>query len=73
MTALYSIKKGSTVVVKQLPVGTNKIQMIRIGITEGQMVFCLERLPGGTIIVQKNRQEIAIGADLAKQIVVEQV
>jgi ferrous iron transport protein A len=39
-----------------------------LGITIGSKVTCLVRLPGGTIILQKNRQEIAIGYDLAKKI-----
>jgi Fe2+ transport system protein FeoA len=28
----------------------------------------MERLPGGTVVLQRNRQEIAIGYDLAKKI-----
>ncbi len=52
----------------QLPSGNIKVQLIRIGISVGDKVFCLERLPGGTIVIQKNRQEIAIGYDLARQI-----
>jgi Fe2+ transport system protein FeoA len=33
-------------------------------------VKCLERLPGGTIVLQKNRQQIALGHKLARQVVV---
>ncbi len=65
---LATVKKGSYVIINSLPSGLLKIQLIRIGISEGDKVYCLERLPGGTIVLQKNRQEIAIGFELAKQI-----
>lgn len=67
---LDKVKKGTFITIITLPTGVVKVQLIRIGITEGDKVFCLERLPGGTIILQKNRQEIAIGYELAKQIIV---
>ena len=62
--------KGTYLTITTLPAGMFKIQLLRIGLSEGEKVSCLERLPGGTIIVQKNRQEIAIGYDLAKEIFV---
>ncbi len=65
---LDKTKKGNMVTVLNLPDGDLKSQFIRLGITEGSSVKVYERLPGGTIVLQKNRQEIAIGADLAKQI-----
>ena len=60
--------KGSFFKIIKLPAGFHKAQLIRIGLCEGDKLFCMQRLPGGTIIVQKNRQEIAIGFDLAKHI-----
>ncbi|GMU85696.1 MAG: hypothetical protein AMXMBFR48_09380 [Ignavibacteriales bacterium] len=65
---LDQVKKGNFITIMHLPSGNIKVQLIRIGISEGDKVFCLERLPGGTIVIQKNRQEIAIGYDLARQI-----
>jgi Fe2+ transport system protein FeoA len=53
-----------------VPDGTVRAQFIRLGISEGERVKCLERLPGGTIVLQKNRQQIALGHKLAKQVVV---
>jgi ferrous iron transport protein A len=47
-----------------------RAQFIRIGISEGERIKCIERLPGGTIVIQKNRQQIAIGHLLATQILV---
>lgn len=65
---LDKIKKGMQVTIHSLPDGITKAQLIRLGITTGAKVVCLHRLPGGTIVLQKNRQEIAIGYDLAKKI-----
>jgi ferrous iron transport protein A len=65
---LDKIKKGMQVTIHSLPDGITKSQLIRLGITTGAKVVCLQRLPGGTIVLQKNRQEIAIGFDLAKKI-----
>ena len=60
--------KGSPLVILNLPSEEIKTHLIRMGICEGDTVNCLERLPGGTIVIQKNRQEIAVGYDLAKKI-----
>lgn len=65
---LDKAKKGTPVTILNLPEGEIKVKLIRLGISEGDTVHCLERLPGGTMVIQKNRQEIAIGFDLAKKI-----
>ena len=68
--SLSSSKTGQHLKIVSVPHGTLKAQFVRLGIHEGEKVKCLERLPGGTIVVQKNRQQIAIGHQLAKQIMV---
>jgi ferrous iron transport protein A len=70
LLSLFDAKKGDTVKIVNLPVGLARSQFIRFGIMEGDIVKCLERLPGGTILIQKSRQEIAIGIQLAKNIIV---
>lgn len=67
-STLDKAKKGTAVTIIKLPTGNIRVQLIRLGITEGDTIKCIERLPGGTIVVQKNRQEIAVGYDLAKKI-----
>jgi len=67
---LSKIKPGTYVTVVTIPGGFYKAQFIRFGIIEGEKIFCLTRLPGGTLIIQKNRQEIAIGPALSAQILV---
>jgi len=65
-------KKGTQVIIIKIPEGNYKAQLIRMGISEGDTLTCLQRLPGGTVVVQKSRQEIAIGFDLAKKIKITQ-
>ena len=65
---LDKVKKGKFLTILSLPVDDYKIQLIRLGLSEGESVKCIERLPGGTIVIQKNRQEIAIGYELARKI-----
>jgi Fe2+ transport system protein FeoA len=68
--SLSEVKRGNFIKILHLPSGLVRTQMIRFGIIEGEIIKCLERLPGGTILIQKNRQEIAIGLELAKKIIV---
>lgn|GEM_PF-546571 len=69
---LDSARKGKYFTVMALPHGVLKVQLIRFGISEGDRIFCLERLPGGTVVIQKNRQEIALGYELASQILISE-
>ena len=68
--ALDQITKGSTLIVIDVPEGRSRERLIRLGILSGQRIKCIEKLPGGTVVIEKNRQEIAIGATLAKTILV---
>jgi Fe2+ transport system protein FeoA len=63
--------KGTRLRIVSVPEGRGRTQLIRLGIMSGEVVRCIERLPGGTIVIEKNRQEIAIGASLARTIVVD--
>ncbi len=66
--SLYTAIKGQWLRIKNVPKGTINAQFVRLGIHEGEKVMCLERLPGGTIILEKRRRQIAIGHELAKKI-----
>jgi Fe2+ transport system protein FeoA len=68
---LSKIKSGASVTIVTMPAGTFRAQFIRFGITEGEEIICVTRLPGGTLIIQKNRQEIAIGPALSARILVQ--
>jgi len=67
---LHTIPKGSRVLIVEVPEGKGKSQLIRLGILKGEFIKCLERLPGGTMVIEKNRREVAIGMTLAKTIFV---
>jgi Fe2+ transport system protein FeoA len=67
---LHRVTKGSRLVIIDIPEGRAKSQLIRLGVVRGEFIRCLERLPGGTVVIQKHRQEIAIGVALARSILV---
>ena len=67
---LHQVTKGSRLVILDIPEGRARSQLIRLGVVKGEFIRCLERLPGGTIVIQKHRQEIAIGGTLARTILV---
>lgn len=70
MKSLLSTKAGTWVRIISLPLDILGAKFVRLGITPGSKVKCIERLPGGTIVIQKNRQQVAIGHTLAEQIIV---
>jgi len=67
-TTLDKVEKGQKFVIDKLPDDDYKLQLIRFGIAEGEKVTCLDKILGGTIILKKNRLEIALGSELAKKI-----
>lgn len=58
--------------IDRLPTGDIRSQFIRLGLVEGAVVFCLEKLPGGTIVLEFSRQEVALSGDLARSITITQ-
>jgi ferrous iron transport protein A len=70
---LHKVQKGSRLVIVEIPEGRSRSQLIRLGVVKGEFIRCLERLPGGTVVIQKHRQEIAIGVTLARTILVAYV
>lgn len=70
---LDKAKKGSKVKILNINDKEIKSQAIRIGLYEGAVFLCSERLPGGPVILQNKLQEIAIGRGLATNIVIEGV
>lgn len=67
---LHTAKRGAVLRIEGIPEGRNRALLLRLGILKGEVVRCLERLPGGTVVLEKNRQEIAVGFDLASTIIV---
>ena len=70
---LDKAKKGQIIMIKSIPDGLIRVQAIRFGINEGSVITCREIVPAGPVIVERQKQEIAIGRNLAKSIMVEPV
>lgn len=70
---LDKAKKGNKVRILTINNKNIKSQAIRIGLYEGAVFMCSEKLPKGPIILQNKLQEIAIGRGLASNIVIEGV
>ena len=67
---LHRARKGAFVRIEGIPDGKSKALLLRLGIIQGEIVRCLEKLPGGTVVLGRKRQEIAIGVSLASTILV---
>jgi len=68
---LSSISPGEKVVIKLIPEGQYKSQLLRLGLYEGQTIECISKLPGGTMVLGVSRQEIALGKKLTNIIAIE--
>jgi|WetSurMetagenome_2_1015567.scaffolds.fasta_scaffold980918_1 Fe2+ transport system protein FeoA len=68
MMRLSAVRTQLPVQILRLPDGDMRTQFIRIGLMEGALITCIERLPGGTVVLRHHRQEIALSADLADAI-----
>lgn len=73
-TSLLEVRKKMKGRIAELPDDPSlRSQCIRLGLNIGAEFVCIERLPGGTVVAQVGRQEIALGRDLAESILVEVV
>ena len=67
---LSQIKKGQVVSIARIKDDSVRTQFIRFGMSEGSRIKCLEKIPFGPLLMLHNRQEIAIGREVAKTIFV---
>lgn len=67
---LDQAKKGSEIMIVTIPDGACRSHLLRLGIAEGTKVTCHEKLPFGPVILKRKRQEIAVGRQLARTIIV---
>ncbi|SJZ49146.1 FeoA family protein [Selenihalanaerobacter shriftii] len=65
---LAEVNRGDTFQVNSIPDTKVRAQAFRFGISEGAQVSCVEKVPGGPVILQRNLQEIAVGRRLAEKI-----
>jgi len=69
---LDQAKKGSQVRILSIKNPMHRSQLVRLGISEGSSVICQEKLPFGPVVLRCNRQEIAVGRQLARGITIRQ-
>ncbi len=65
---LSEVRKGEEVNVLEILDEMIRIQLIRFGIGEGTRLKCMEKIPFGPFMLRYNRQEIAIGREVARMI-----
>lgn len=70
---LDKAQRGSKIRIKEVLNKALKSQAIRLGIYEGAVFLCSEKLPEGPVILQNRQQEIAVGKGLAEKIQIEGV
>lgn len=71
--SLLDLRRGERARIVSLPSDSVlRSQCIRLGLTAGATVSCAVRLPGGTVVVETGRQELALGRSLAESITIEQ-
>ncbi len=65
---LDRVKRGQFFKISSIPNELVRAQAIRFGIAEGEVVTCEEVVPAGPIVIRKNKQQLAFGRGLARQI-----
>ena len=70
-TTLNELKKGRSAKIIEFINPETRLQSARFGIEVGQVIKCIAKF--GTVVIQKNQQQIAIGKGLSKEILVKEV
>lgn len=68
---LSEVQSGDTIEITSLPDPIVRAQAIRLGIYEGAIITCSEKINNGPVVLKNRLQEIAIGHHLASTIYVE--
>ena len=68
---LDEARKGQVIKITSIPNELIRVQALRLGISEGVVITCREVVQAGQVVVSRNKQEIAIGRNLARTIIVE--
>jgi len=68
--SLGDTKKGDLIRIDEIKDFNAKNHLIRFGIEEGSIIQCFQKIYKGPVIIKFNRQQIALGYDIAKNIFV---
>lgn len=72
MLLLEDVKPGDKLIIESIPKSLYS-EILRLGISEGEEVLCISKLPGGPVVMENDLQEIAIGNEIAKLIKVRKI
>ena len=68
--SLNQIKTGEKFFCIKIP-DSIKLELIRLGISEGNSLTCISKIPNGPVVIRKDLNEIAIGHSYAKLITIQ--
>lgn len=68
---LAEVNRGEQFKIETIPDDKVRVQALRFGLSSGAELTCGGKVPGGPIIIKRNFQEIAVGRNLAKNIVIQ--
>lgn len=68
--SLNQAKTGEDFFCLEIP-DSIKVELIRLGICEGNTLTCISKIPNGPVVIRKDLSEIAIGHSYAKQIKIQ--
>jgi Fe2+ transport system protein FeoA len=71
MTTLNDLKIGQKALITDILDTDIATQAFRLGISVGEMVCCLARVPAGPVVIQRGGMELALGEALCYQIEIE--
>lgn len=70
---LNDITKGQTVRIERISCPDVETQALRLGISAGDVVQCLAKVPSGPVVIRHGGMELAIGKPLGVHIFVSRV
>ena len=70
---LDKAQRGASIEIVTIEDALVRVQAIRLGLCEGVRLKCIEKLPAGPVILQRKMQQIAIGRQLARSIIIREV
>lgn len=70
---LTEIPSGRRVRIERIPDSRVRNYLLRLGILEGSVIRCVQRLGKGPVVIRRNDLELSLGHRLAKGIVVTEV
>ena len=70
LITLEKMRKGERGIIKYLPGVELRARALRLGLATGDRVECLSVLPGGPVVIEVRGQEVAVGRNLARRILI---